>query len=384
MALHFSQIEFDRRMECVQAAMGERGLDVLLIFAQESMYWLTGYDTFGFSFFQCLVLTRDGNTILLTRSADLRQARQTSTIEDIRVWTDRSETSPAIILREILYNLDLLGAQVGIEYDTHGLTALSGRHLDDHLRTFAELQDASDIIPKLRLVKSTAEIAFIRDAAQLTDAAWEAGVELLRPGVDEADILTAMQAAVLAGGGDYPANNFIIGSGPDALLCRYKTGRRKLSASDQMTLEFAGVYRHYHVAAMRTVIIGEPTERHLELHDAARTALAAVEDVMRPGHTFGDVFNAHAAEIDARGLHAHRLNACGYSLGARFAPSWMDWPMFFRGNEVEIAPNMCLFAHMILMDSDSGTAICLGQTYLTTDNEPQPVCSADLDLVIRP
>ncbi len=49
-----------------------------------------------------------------------------------------------------------------------------------------------------------------------------------------------------------PANEFIIGSGRDALLCRYKSGRRKLSKRDQLTLEFAGVYRHYHAAFMRT------------------------------------------------------------------------------------------------------------------------------------
>ena len=51
----------------------------MLLFAQESMYWLTGYDTFGFCFFQCLVVKADGSMVLLTRSADLRQARQTST-----------------------------------------------------------------------------------------------------------------------------------------------------------------------------------------------------------------------------------------------------------------------------------------------------------------
>ena len=57
----------------------------MLLFAQESMYWLTGYDTFGFCFFQCLVVKADGSMVLLTRSADLRQARHTSIIENIVV-----------------------------------------------------------------------------------------------------------------------------------------------------------------------------------------------------------------------------------------------------------------------------------------------------------
>ncbi len=41
-----------------------------------AMYWLTGYDTFGFCFFQSLVRGADGQLALLTRSADLGQAQQ--------------------------------------------------------------------------------------------------------------------------------------------------------------------------------------------------------------------------------------------------------------------------------------------------------------------
>ena len=383
MALHFSQTEFDRRQEKTIAAMAERNLDAMLLFAQESMYWLTGYDTFGFCFFQCLVLTSDGRKVLLTRAADQRQAELTSILSDIRIWTDRGEAAPVVQLREILFELDLLGARIGVEYDTHGLTAAKGRELDEHLRTFGELQDASDLVPALRVVKSVAEISFIRDAARLADAAYEAGLAEIGPGADEARVLAAMQGAVLYGGGDYPGNSFVLGSGENALLCRYVTGRRKLDDQDQITLEFAGVYRHYHVALMRTVLIGDPSPRHVELHEACGAALQEVEKTMRPGNTFGDVFDAHATEMDAGGLHPHRLNACGYSLGARFAPSWMDWPMFYRGNPVEVVPNMVLFAHMILMDSDAGAAMTLGRTYLTTEGEPEPLSDLSLDLAVR-
>src|SRR5262244_48416 len=55
--------------------MGKAGLDGLLLFRQESMYWLTGYDTSGYSMFQGMYLRADGALALLTRSADLRQAR---------------------------------------------------------------------------------------------------------------------------------------------------------------------------------------------------------------------------------------------------------------------------------------------------------------------
>ncbi|ADZ69623.1 M24 family metallopeptidase [Polymorphum gilvum] len=383
MALHFSEDEFAARFDKLKERMTDEKLDAMLLFAQESMYWLTGYDSFGFCFFQCLVVTADGRKVLLTRSADQRQARHTSNIADIRVWVDRGETSPVGQLKDLLFEMDLLGCRLGIEFDTHGLTAGIGRALEDALRSFADLVDASSIVPRLRAIKSPAEIVFVRQAARLADAAYEAGLAEIRSGADEGRILAAMQGAVFEGGGDYPGNAFIIGSGRDALLCRYKSGRRTLAERDQITLEFAGVYRHYHVALMRTVIVGEPTPRHVEMYEAAVAALAAVEERLRPGWTFGDLFDAHAKAMDDRNLLPHRLNACGYSLGARFAPSWMDWPMAYRGNAAPIEPNMVVFMHMILADSGSETAMTLGRTYLTTEAAPECLSALPLDLAVK-
>jgi Xaa-Pro dipeptidase len=383
MALHFERTEFDARRDRLVIEMADRKLDAMLLFAQESMYWLTGYDTFGFCFFQCLVVKADGTMVLLTRSADLRQARHTSTIEDIRLWTDRAGANPAVDLRNLLNDLDLLGCQIGVEYDTHGLTAFNGRRLDEQLQTFGKILDSSNIIPRLRLFKSPSEIAKTTRAAVLADDALDAALPLIKQGGDEGKILAAMQGAIFEGGGDYPANEFIIGSGPDALLCRYKAGRRKLNKNDQLTLEWAGAFHHYHAAMMRTIVLGKVSKRHQELFDAARDALVAVEIAMVPGKTFGDVFDAHARVMEAHGLTRHRLNACGYSLGARFTPSWMDMPMFFAGNPEPIAPDMTLFAHMIIMDSETETAMTLGRTYLTTEGEAKPLSRHDLDLIVR-
>jgi len=383
MALHFERSEFDARRDRLMIEMAEKKLDAILLFAQESMYWLTGYDTFGFCFFQCLIVKADGSMVLLTRSADLRQARQTSTIENVIVWTDRADANPAIDLRNLLNDLDLLGSRIGVEYDTHGLTAYNGRRLDEQLQTFGQIADASGIVGRLRLFKSPAEIAKAEKAAALSDDALDAALPLIKQGGDEAAILAAMQGTIFAGGGDYPANEFIIGSGADALLCRYHSGRRKLTKNDQITLEWAGVFHHYHAPMMRTVLTGKASKRHQELFEASRDALLAVEKAMTPGNTFGDVFDAHARTMEAHGLTRHRLNACGYSVGARFTPSWMDMPMFYQGNPEPIAPNMTLFAHMIIMDSETETAMTLGRTYLTTESAPKPLSRHDLDLIVQ-
>lgn len=383
MAPRFSPEEYSARLERLLLAMKEERLDAVLLFAQESMYWLTGFDTFGFCFFQTLVVKADGQMTLLTRSADLRQARHTSVVDNITIWTDRANADPTVELKSLLDEYDLLGCRIGIEYDTHGLTGANGRLLDNQLQSFGKIVDASYLVSRLRLIKSPAEIAQVRKAARLSDAALDAALPLIEPGAREADILAAMQGAVLAGDGDYPANEFVIGSGDDALLCRSKSGRRKLTKNDQLTLEWAGVMARYHVPMMRTIVIGKPKARHVELFEACLDALQQIEPVLTSGHTFGDVFDVHARVMDDRGLARHRLNACGYAVGARFAPSWMEHQMFYQGSPQTIETDMTLFVHMIIMDSDAGVAMTLGQTYLTTAEGPEALSKHKLELIQR-
>ena len=94
MGLHFSKEEFASRKSKVLKSMKEQDIDALIMFKQESMYWLTGYDTFGYVFFQTLVLDQKGNIVLLTRAPDLRQAQNTSNIEDIKIWVDKDGSNP--------------------------------------------------------------------------------------------------------------------------------------------------------------------------------------------------------------------------------------------------------------------------------------------------
>lgn len=384
--LHFTRDEFDRRLAALKREMAARNLDGMLIFRQESMYYLTGYDTFGYVYFQCLVVSADGRVVLLTRAPDRRQAAFTSIIDDVRVWVDSPDAAPEHGLRDILSELSLFGASLGVEWDAYGLTAALGVRLTAAMNGFARLEDASGLISALRLIKSDAEIAYVRKAAELADDAWNAACEIAAPGAFEGDILAAMHGAVFRGGGDDPANEFIIGSGTGpnngALMCRYFTGRRHLADEDQLTLEFAGAYRHYHACLMRTIAVGEAPQRQRDLWAHATEALLACEAAIAPGGTVGDIFRAHADTLDRAGLSAYRLNACGYSLGTTFAPNWMDWPMIYAANPVVLKPGMVFFLHMIIFDDDSARAATLGRTSLVTATGAESLSKASLDLVV--
>jgi Xaa-Pro dipeptidase len=383
MALHFSTEEFDARKDRSIEKLENRGLDGLLMFRQESMYYLTGYDSFGYVFFQCLYLGTDGHLMLLTRSPDLRQAQHTSIIEDIRIWVDSANANPADQLMEILKEFGCKRKRLGVEYDAYGLTAKNGKMLENALQNFCTLEDASDLVSKLRVVKSEAEMVYVRKAAELADRAYDEAYRLAGAGADEGNILAAMQGVIFAGGGDYPGNEFIIGSGKDALLCRYKSGRRKLDSQDQLTLEWAAAYRHYHAAMMRTIPVGHATENHKEMHKVCMAAMQACKEALQPGRPIGEVFDAYAKTCDAAGMQDHRLNATGYSLGTTFAPNWMDWPMFYHANPVIAEPNMVFFLHMILMDSDTNHAICFGHTVVVTETGCESLSNRPMDLIVK-
>tara|TARA_Y100001980_G_C14499766_1_gene275840 strand:+ start:6 stop:1097 length:1092 start_codon:yes stop_codon:yes gene_type:complete len=362
--------------------MKKFGLDAILIFRQESMYWLTGYDTFGYVFFQTLVMDQKGNMILLTRAPDLRQAQNTSNIKDIRIWVDKNNSDPTHELKNILNELNLKGKNIGVEYEAYGMTGRSAMKLNESLKNFCTLGDHSELITALRVVKSDEEITYVKKAAELADKALDVVWKFAKKGVSESKILAEMNKVIFEGGGDYPANEFIIGSGKNALLCRYQSEKQILSSPDQLTIEWAGTYKHYHSAMFRTIPIGKANKKHYEMHEACIAALKNCEKELIPGNKIGNVFDIHAKTFDDLGFKKARMNACGYSLGATFSPNWMDWPMLYTKNPYNIEVGNIFFLHMILMDSDSQLAMNLGETYLVNEKGSERLGKQKLDLVI--
>ena len=370
MALHFERAEYLSRIERARAKLRERDLVALLIFAQESHYYLSGFDTSGFVFFQCAVLTADETPItLLTRLPDREQARRTSIIEDIRIWYDVEGADPTAELKAILAEKGLAGARIGVELNTFGLTGLNHERVRRRLDSWCVLEDASNLVREIRVTKSPAEIAYVRRAAALADDALIAMLAAIRPGAFEGSISAAGLSAILQGGGDMPPSGPVLGSGDRALLVRSSTGARRLDAVDQITMEFAGTYRRYCACLMRTAAVGKADPRQRQMFEATRDALVAMTEAARPDRPLGEIDDAHRRVFDAAGFGGTRLAACGYSLGATFRPTWMDVPpMIYSGNPMLARPGMVLFLHAILVDAPRNLAMSLGHTILITDN----------------
>jgi Xaa-Pro dipeptidase len=382
--LHFERTEFDQRIASARQSLRERDLAAILLFAQESHYYLSGYDTTGYVFFQCLVLTADQQPLtLLTRRPDLEQARRTSIIEDIRIWYDREDASPTDELRDILAEKGLAGGRIGIELDSYGLRAHDYERLKTSLDGWCRLEDTSSLVRGLRLIKSGAELAYVRRAAELADASLLAMLETSGPGAFEGDIAAAGTGAILAGGGDPAPSGPVLGSGERALLIRSATGFRHLDNQDQLTMEFAGSYRHYCACLMRTVAIGAGSDTHRKMFQVTKEALSAMTEAARPGRPLGEIDDAHRRVYDKNGYGDVRMAACGYSLGASFRPTWMDVPpMLFSGNPLSARPGMVLFLHAILIDSPANLAMSLGHTIAITENGADILSRLEPDYII--
>ena len=368
--LHFDRAEIEARIAKARSLLRNRGLNALLVFAPESHYYLTGYDSTGYLFFQAALLCADDEPIvLLTRRPDVQQAKETSVITDIRIWYNAEDANPARELRAIMEEKGLEGERVGIELDTYGMTGAVHEQVRRAMDGWCRLEDASDLVRGLRAVKSPAEIACVRRSAKLADDALLAMLETSRPGVLDTTVTAAGLSVILEGGGDVPPAGPLVNAGHRALYGRSVCGAHRIGDVDQVTIEFAASFHRYTACLMRTAVVGRSNPRQEEMFTVTRDALAAMTEAARPGHPLGEIDDAHRRVFDAAGYRLSRYSACGYSLGATYRPSWMDVPpMLFSGNKTPARPGMVLFLHAMLPDADRGLAMSAGFTILVTDN----------------
>lgn len=370
-ALYFSEEEFKQRRERALELMKRENLDGFLMTKQESLYYLTGFDTFGYVFFQAMYFHNDGSMRLITRIPDLRQALYTSILEqkDVIIRSDDAGSNPVSMVPKVLkdFGINSPSKRIGYEPDSCSLTHRLGRKLEEAVDGLCTLVDHSDLLTReLRIVKSETEMKKVRKAAYLADFSLVRALKLAKPGAYEGDLWREIVGTVYEGGGDDPANENILVSGNKAVLTRYSTGKDKIDR--QLTLEHAAVYKHYHACLMRTIPIGGITKLARRMHEVNVLQMKACMEALKPGREIGDVFEAYARVADENGFRDQRFNSCGYSLGATFSPTWMDFPMFVRGQNVVAKKGMVFFIHIILMDKATDTASSVGQTVEVTED----------------
>ncbi|WP_084396868.1 M24 family metallopeptidase [Henriciella aquimarina] len=368
MALHFPVDDLKARQKRVLQEMARRDLDAMLLFRQESMYYLTGYDTMGYISFQAAILTADGQFTLLTREPDRRAARMTSIIEDVRIYDDHPDINPAEILSEIAVELVGSGKRFGVEYDSFGLSAKRANMVETAFAGKAELVEATDLVADLRLIKTPGEIKYVRKAAEIADACLNVAMDIVKPGLTEGELMGAMHNKMFEMGGDYAASRWILGTGEHAMLVRHFTGHHNvIQETDQVQLEFGAAYLHYHGCLFHTLYVGSVTERQKDLRKLSIEAFEAAKEACKPGNPVSAMFDAYRGVAEKAGERDCALNGCGYSIGIAYPPTWMEGAFIFRGNDRIIEPGMVFFPHMVFLDTDAMATGCAGATLLVNE-----------------
>ena len=190
--IHFSREEFAERQQRAREQMKAQELDGVLLFKFEDMYWLTGYDSDGFTIFGCMYLGTDGQLTHLARPADLGNASYSSICEDIRIAPDSQDASRAGQIREMLNSLGMRGTRIGIQVDTMGLTPRLFLEIQAELENWCELIIAPDFIRQLRLIKSPQELTYLRKAGEIMDIVMDKTIDATYSGAYEGDIYATL------------------------------------------------------------------------------------------------------------------------------------------------------------------------------------------------
>ncbi|HUE95277.1 MAG TPA: aminopeptidase P N-terminal domain-containing protein [Longimicrobiaceae bacterium] len=157
----------------------------------------------------------------------------------------------------------------------------------------AELADPGLILDDMRLVKAPEEIAAIRAAVDITVAAFEETLGIVRPGMGEWEIEATIEAAFRRAGADGPAFPTIAASGPNATVLHYTANRRVMNDGDLLLLDAGARHRIYNADITRTVPVNGRLEGPgRDVHEAVQAANHAAIDAVRPGATTRDVQRA--------------------------------------------------------------------------------------------
>ncbi len=382
--IHFSREEFAKRLDHVRNRLNTLGLDGLLLFKIEDMYWLSGYDSDGFSIFGCMFVRTDGQLMHLARPADLGNVAYSSICENVQIAPDSRNSNRAEQIKTMLDSLGMQGKRIGIQVDTMGITPRLFLEIQSSLDDWCKLIVAPDFIRELRLVKSAQELKYIRKAGEILDTALEKTLEATFSGAYEGDIYATFYDTLFRLDGDLPAHIPPMGSGKSALNLRYTTKRKHVLENDQVTLELGVAYRHYHAASMCVVLTGpKVNDRHLKMHTVSVTALDAVQSILHPGTTVGEIYDIYRSTLEDNGEKDAVLTVCGYTMGAAWPPTWMEQPMIYKDNPVVLEENMSFFTHMILNDRETGLSMASAEQVIITHGVPEIVTHVPRTPIIK-
>lgn len=313
----FSRDEYAERVKRVQVALAQRNLGALLVFEPESVTYLSGFFTRGYSSFQFTLIPTEGEPLLVCRDMESFYVDATAVFGDCILWSDTDDEST--IMRRAL-SKRIKGSMVcGIELSSWQLSAQRYQRLRDSTPD-VEFVDCSELVANMRLVKSPAEIDYQRRAGKAAEAGMAAAIASAAPGNSERDMAANICAAMIRAGSDLPGPG-VLSSGERAFHLHGGYSDRVIGSGDHVQVETTPNVRHYHARFMRPIMSGyasdedqEIVARLIDIQDKALGEVGPGVAATVPDHVY------RAGVMGARLMESY-TNKTFYSVGLLLHPN---------------------------------------------------------------
>ncbi|MFN0056359.1 MAG: M24 family metallopeptidase [Planctomycetales bacterium] len=380
----FSAEEFASRRERVRAAVGQAGLDWLIAFHPVSIHWLTGSDAKSYQEFQCLLISaQPGPIVVLTREGERNEFQDDALVDELWTFGGPEPEDPLAPFERIVDAFDLRGSRVGIEVPAYYLHPHHYVRIQQILGA-ALVAEPSHLIHDLKLVKSPAEIAYIRQASRIGDQALATFAERLAPGRSELELAGTVYAALLSAGSGLAASPINLVSGERSGFSHGAPTQRVLRQGDFGSIEFGSTWKRYTSTIGRQFSLGRPTPRMQELYDVVRAASDASMAQIRAGTPAIVPHEAARRVIAEAGLDHGRVHTSGYGLAPGFPPTWGEPMHMFGGSTYTLQAGMVVTVEPPVFLGDEQLGARIIDNVLVTDTGCELLSASSRDLIVVP
>jgi Xaa-Pro aminopeptidase len=333
----FAPEEYHGRLTRLREAMAQAEIDLLVVSAPDAMCWLHGYQarwykshsTTAWPPFHCTVAHVDHDRLL---HFDMERHRllipRTSVLSDLRLSSPNTlEDWLEFFLGELSAE-GWLGGRTGLELWSSVPNRATSEIIEAALASRGcRVVDGSLVTRRVRRLKSPAEIAMIRRAAEVCDAGLRGLQGFLAPGRSELEAWAAIVSEMVAAGGEPAALQENVWAGTSQLI-HALSSRRRFADGEIVCADPCGVVHRYHANAARTFSIGEPDRAAVRLMALLADGMQLFEQSAVPGVRVAEVQEQLRAYYRDCGLWEHRGWLGGYEFGVALPPDWVGEWMF--------------------------------------------------------
>ena len=378
----FPQEEFEDRRARVRRAIANAGLDWLLVFHPVSMHWLTGSETKSYQAFQCLPISaRPGPLIICTRESERNEWEEDTLVDEVVGWGGSEPEDPIEVFERLAARLGLRKARVGMEVPAYYL------HPHHYVRIKSMLGDAlvsepSTLVHDLKLVKSSSEIALIREASRISDLAMDACIASTAEGRTELEIAGAIYHALMTAGSGLPASTINLVSGERLHFSHGAPSLRRLRQGDCANVEYGAAYKRYTVTMGRQFSLGKPSARVQEIYRIVREAGDAMIAAIRAGVPAIVPHEAAKRVIAEAGYDRNRIHTSGYGIAPGVPPAWGEPLNMFGGSTYTLQAGMVVSIEPPIFIKEERIGARIIDNVLVTETGAERLSRWSRDLVV--